>query len=55
MDLIVVLFEVGLFTLEGPRLKIGPISMSLAFVDLVTSVRLAASGTLYPCLPHFRT
>jgi hypothetical protein len=32
MDLIVVLFEVGLFTLEGPRLKIGPISMPLAFV-----------------------
>jgi hypothetical protein len=32
MDLIVVLFEVGLFSLEGPRLKTGPISKPLAFV-----------------------
>jgi hypothetical protein len=32
MDLIVVLFEVGLFPLEGPRLKTGPISKPLAFV-----------------------
>ena len=34
MDLIVVLFEVGLFPLEGPRLKTGPISKPLAFVKL---------------------
>ena len=45
MDLIVVLFEVGLFPLEGPRLKTGPISKPLAFVRTTEAPFMLASAS----------
>jgi hypothetical protein len=47
MDLIIVLFKVGLSSLEGPCLKIGPISMPLAFVVGPRSVKLRQKPKLF--------
>jgi hypothetical protein len=51
MDLIVVLFEVGLFPLEGPRLKTGPISKPLAFVSHRTATISFSKAWSVGCYP----